>query len=114
MSDSIVDFIDKEKVIAERLTIDNKIFENMTFTQGINKLGLDKKNLIIIDGLDNNKNYLKGILFYYLENFLPIKFWMGDQQDDSLLKIRRILGNLRYAEDVRVMLRTMINVENPI
>jgi len=39
---------------------------------------------------------------------------MGDHQDDSLLKIKRILGNLRYAEDVRVMLRTMINLENPI
>ena len=60
MSDSIIDFIDKEKVIAERLTVDNNIFENVSFTQGIYKLGLERKNLIVIDGLDNNKNYLKG------------------------------------------------------
>jgi len=65
MSDNIIDFIDKEKLIAERLTIDNAIFENMSFTQGIHKLGLDRKNLIIIDSLDNNKNYLIGKLNFY-------------------------------------------------
>jgi len=60
MSDSIIDFIDKENVIAERLTIDNNIFENATFTEGIYKLGLERKSLIIIDSLDNNYNFLKG------------------------------------------------------
>ena len=44
------------------------------------------------------------------DNLIPIKRWLGSQNDDSLLKISKTLSNLRYTEDVRGMIKTLINI----
>jgi len=42
---------------------------------------------------------------------IPIKKWIGDSNDDSLLKLTRIMSNLRYSGDFRLSI-SCLNVDN--
>ena len=46
----------------------------------------ESDDLIIID--DNPSVYLN-----MKDNIIPIKFWTGEQNDDSLLKIKNLINN---------------------
>lgn len=67
------------------------------------KHGFDSKKVIIID--DSPEVHINS-----KENLIPIKKWFGSQHDDSLLKVNKTLSNLKYTQDVRGMIKTLINI----
>ena len=99
----IIDYIDKYKVISKRLFREDCFNINGTYYKDSWKHGFDCKKVIIVDDLPEVHLNSK-------DNLIPIKRWLGSQNDDSLLKISKTLSNLRYTEDVRGMIKTLINI----
>ena len=83
-ADKILNFIDRQNVIHEKLYRHNCVYSNNKYFKDVLKLGYQNKKILIID--DNPQCYLN-----MKENIIHIKFWNGDEKDDSLLKIKNII-----------------------
>lgn len=94
-ADKVLSFIDSNKLIQEKLYRQNCICVDNKYFKDVTKYEESKNKTLIID--DNPKCYLG-----MKDNILPIKFWNGDEKDDSLLKIKNIIRNFYYSEKMSV------------
>ncbi len=99
----IIDYIDKNKVISRRLFRNDCFKINDIYYKDFWKHGFDSKKVIIVD--DSPEVHVNA-----KDNLIPIKKWFGSQYDDSLLKISKTLSNLRFTDDIRGMIKTLINI----
>ena len=94
-ADKVLSFIDSNKLIQEKLYRQNCICVDNKYFKDVTKYEESKNKTLIID--DNPKCYLG-----MKDNILPIKFWNGDEKDDSLLKIKNIIRNFYYSEKMSI------------
>ena len=88
-ADKILNVIDKNNLIKKKYYRQNCIKEQNRYLKDVKKLissSSESDDLIIID--DNPSVYLN-----MKDNIIPIKFWTGEQNDDSLLKIKNLINN---------------------
>lgn len=78
---------------------------NDTYYKDFRKHGFDSKKVIIVD--DSPEIHVNS-----KDNLIPVKKWFGSLLDDSLLKISKTLSNLKYSQDVRGMVSTLININD--
>jgi Dullard-like phosphatase family protein len=108
-ADKILKVIDKKGIIKKKYYRQNCINYQNRYFKDILKLNPSLSNsddLIIID--DNPSIYLN-----MKENIIPIKFWEGEQNDDSLLKIKNIIKNYYNSgnENVKEFIKKTISYD---
>ncbi len=108
-ADKILKVIDKKGIIKKKYYRQNCINYQNRYFKDILKLNPSFSNsddLIIID--DNPSIYLN-----MKENIIPIKFWAGEQNDDSLLKIKNIIKNYYNSgsENVKEFIKKSISYD---
>lgn len=108
-ADKILKVIDKKGIIKKKYYRQNCINYQNRYFKDILKLNSSLSNsddLIIID--DNPSIYLN-----MRENIIPIKFWAGEQNDDSLLKIKNIIKNYYNSgnENVKEFIKKTISYD---
>ena len=94
-ADKVLNFIDSNQLIHEKLYRQNCIYVDNKYFKDVTKYEESKNKILIID--DNPKCYLG-----MKDNILPIKFWNGDEKDDSLLKIKNIIRNFYYSKKMSI------------
>ena len=103
-AEEIVKIIDKNKYISKIYSRKDCSFYNEVFYKDLNKIKKDLSNTIIIDNFPES---------YLLQHFngLPIPSFMGDPNDNELIKLLPILEKLSKVKDVRNYIREIVNPE---
>ena len=103
-AEEIVKIIDKNKYISKIYSRKDCSFYNDVFYKDLNKIKKDLSNTIIIDNFPES---------YLLQHFngLPIPSFMGDPNDNELIKLLPILEKLSKVKDVRNYIREIVNPE---
>ena len=103
-AEKIVKIIDKNKYISKIYSRKDCSFYNEVFYKDLNKIKKDLSNTIIIDNFPES---------YLLQHFngLPIPSFMGDPNDNELIKLLPILEKLSKVKDVRNYIREIVNPE---
>ena len=103
-AEKIVKIIDKNKYISKIYSRKDCSFYNDVFYKDLNKIKKDLSNTIIIDNFPES---------YLLQHFngLPIPSFMGDPNDNELIKLLPILEKLSKVKDVRNYIREIVNPE---
>lgn len=86
----------KYKLFREHCTLHKN-----AFVKDLTRLGRSMKDVIIVD--NSPVAY-----FFQPENALPAVSWYEDKTDKELLRLANILERLVYEEDVRKVLRTLV------
>ena len=103
-AEEIIKIIDKNKYISKIYSRKDCSFYNEVFYKDLNKIKKDLSNTIIIDNFPES---------YLLQHFngLPIPSFMGDPNDNELIKLLPILEKLSKVKDVRNYIREIVNPE---
>jgi Dullard-like phosphatase family protein len=101
----LLDNLDKQKFVSYRLYRENCIFENGIYIKDLGKIGRELKNIIIID--NNPVSYSKNI-----DNGIPILTWYSNKNDNELMKLVPILKYLANLDDVRPIIRQIVDRNN--
>ena len=103
-AEEIIKIIDKNKYISKIYSRKDCSFYNDVFYKDLNKIKKDLSNTIIIDNFPES---------YLLQHFngLPIPSFMGDPNDNELIKLLPILEKLSKVKDVRNYIREIVNPE---
>ena len=101
-AEEIIKIIDKQKIISKIYSRKDCSFYNDVFYKDLSKIKDDLSHIIIID------NYPESYLLQQF-NGLPIPSFIGDPNDNELLKLIPILEKLSKAKDVRNYIGQMIN-----
>lgn len=107
-AEKLLNLIDpKRTLIKYRLYRDSCLEVCDNFLKDLNVLGRDMRRTIIVD----NSPHAFG---YQVDNGIPIESWFDDREDEELLKLLPILGNLRKQSDVRPFLREYYQMQRLI
>ena len=101
----LLDILDTKKIIKKRFFREHCVFNEGKYIKNLEIIGLDLKDLIIID--NNPISYSRN-----KKNGLPIKSWYYDKTDTELLKLINILNFLANVDDVRDYIPNIINNNN--
>ena len=101
-ADPVLNQIDKNHIIKERLYRENCICHKGIFIKDLRKVGKDLKDVILID--NNPISYLVNI-----DNGLPISTWYDNSSDNELMKLVPLLKYLANVDDVRPVIRKIVN-----
>lgn len=85
-ADTILNFIDKKNLIHKKFYRHDCVFSKNKYFKDVMRFDQNNEKLLIID--DDPRCYLN-----MQNNIIKIKFWNGDEEDDSLLKIKNIIKN---------------------
>ena len=101
-AEEIIKIIDKNKIISKIYSRKDCSFYNDIFYKDLNKIKKDLSQTIIIDNFPET---------YLLQRFngLPIPSFMGDPNDNELLKLLPILEKLSKVKDVRNYIREIVS-----
>lgn len=89
----IIDFIDPQHMIKYRLFRDSCTFSRGNFVKDLSKLGRDLQRVIILD--DSPASYM-----FQPYNALPISSWIGDPNDDELIRVQKFLAENHQVNEV--------------
>ena len=103
-AEEIIKIIDKSKIISKIYSRKDCSFYNEVFYKDLNKIKKDLSKTIIID------NFPEAYLLQHF-NGLPIPSFMGDPNDNELLKLLPILEKLSKVKDVRNYIREIVSVD---
>ena len=103
-AEEIVKIIDKNKIISKIYSRKDCSFYNEIFYKDLNKIKKDLSKTIIID------NFPEAYLLQHF-NGLPIASFMGDPNDNELLKLLPILKKLSKVKDVRNYIREIVSAD---
>ena len=101
-AEEIIKLIDKNKIISKIYSRKDCSFYNDIFYKDLNKIKKDLSRTIIVD------NFPEAYLLQHF-NGLPIPPFMGDPNDNELLKLIPILEQLSKVKDVRNYIRQIIS-----
>ena len=101
-AEEIIKLIDKNKIISKIYSRKDCSFYNDIFYKDLNKINKDLSRTIIVD------NFPEAYLLQHF-NGLPIPPFMGDPNDNELLKLMPILEQLSKVKDVRNYIRQIIS-----
>ena len=101
-AEEIIKLIDKNKIISKIYSRKDCSFYNDIFYKDLNKIKKDLSRTIIVD------NFPEAYLLQHF-NGLPIPPFMGDPNDNELLKLMPILEQLSKVKDVRNYIRQIIS-----
>ena len=101
-AEEIIKLIDKNKIISKIYSRKDCSFYNDIFYKDLNKIKKDLSKTIIVD------NFPEAYLLQHF-NGLPIPPFMGDPNDNELLKLMPILEQLSKVKDVRNYIRQIIS-----
>ena len=106
-AEQIIKIIDKQKIISKIYSRKNCSFYNDVFYKDLNKLNVDLSHTIIIDNSPES---------YLLQHFngLPIPSFIGNSNDNELIKIIPLLEKLSKVDDVRNYIKQIIDFNNQI
>ncbi|KAI7901229.1 NLI interacting factor, partial [Cokeromyces recurvatus] len=97
-ADPVIDWLDQDNLISQRLFRQSCILQNGNFLKDIT---LAEKDLCKVCLVDNSP-----ISFdLYKENGIILPTWISNPNDESLLDLLPLLDALRFAADVRSILR---------
>jgi len=103
-AEEIIKIIDKNKIISKIYSRKDCSFYNEIFYKDLNKIKKDLSKTIIID------NFPEAYLLQHF-NGLPIPSFMGDPNDNELLKLLPILKKLSKVKDVRNYIREIVSAD---
>ena len=103
-AEEIIKIIDKNKIISKIYSRKDCSFYNEIFYKDLNKIKKDLSKTIIID------NFPEAYLLQHF-NGLPIPSFMGDPNDNELLKLLPILKQLSKVIDVRNYIREIVTAD---
>ena len=106
-AEEIIKIIDKQKIISKIYSRKDCSFYNDVFYKDLNKIKDDLSHIIIID------NYPESYLLQHF-NGLPIPSFMGNPNDNELMKLLPLLERLSKVKDVRNYIRQIIDTHNKI
>ena len=106
-AEEIIKIIDKQKIISKIYSRKDCSFYNDVFYKDLNKIKDDLSHTIIID------NYPESYLLQHF-NGLPIPSFMGDPNDNELMKLLPLLERLSKVKDVRNYIKQIIDNHNKI
>ena len=106
-AEEIIKIIDKQKIISKIYSRKDCSFYNDVFYKDLNKIKDDLSHIIIID------NYPESYLLQHF-NGLPIPSFMGNPNDNELMKLLPLLERLSKVKDVRNYIRQIIDIHNKI
>ena len=98
----LLDKLDKFHIVNHRLFRESCIHQKGIFIKDLRKVGRDLKNVIIID--NNPISYIVN-----MDNGIPISTWYENLNDDELMKLIPLLKYLSNVEDVRPIIRQVVN-----
>ena len=98
----LLDQLDKFKFVSHRLFRENCLYEKGVYIKDLKKLGRDLKDMIIVD--NNPISYIVNI-----DNGIPILTWYDNINDDELMKLVPILKYLGKVNDVRPVIRKIVD-----
>ena len=101
-SKPLLDILDKNKVITQVLNRESCHFVNGFYFKDLNLFNKDFKDIIIVD--NNPISYA-----YQKDNGIPISTWIDNPNDNELLKLIPILKYLSNVEDVREVIKNIVN-----
>ena len=101
-AEEIIKLIDKNKIISKIYSRKDCSFYNDIFYKDLNKIKKDLSRTIIVD------NFPEAYLLQHF-NGLPIPPFMGEPNDNELLKLIPILEQLSKVKDVRNYIRQIIS-----
>ena len=101
----VLKIIDKNNLISKIYSRENCTFCKNVYYKNLNILNSDLAHTIIID--NNYENFL-----YHRYNGLPITDFEGNPKDIELLKILPILKKLSLVNDVRKIIKIIVDPEN--
>ena len=93
--------LDPNCFCAYKLFREHCTFYNNAFVKDLTRLGRSMKDVIILD--NSPVAYL-----FQPENALPAISWYDDKNDDELLRIANLLERMVHEEDVRKVIRTVV------
>ena len=98
----VIDLIDKNNLVKGKFFRQDCIFNNGLYIKDLFKVTKDLKDVIIID--NNPSSYMNNE-----DNGIPIKTWYDDLNDNELIKLIPILKHLSGINDVRSIIRQIVN-----
>ena len=102
---ALLDKLDKEKLLFNgRLYRQNCIFSNGLYLKDIKQIGKNLEDMIIID--NNPASFIINE-----DNGIPILTWYDDLNDNELNKLIPLLKYLSNVDDVRPMIKQIVNKE---
>ena len=101
-STTLMNIIDKNKVILKVLNREHCQFKRGLFFKNLNIFNRDYKDIIILD--NNPLSYI-----FNKSNGIPIPTWIDDPNDKELLKLIPILKYLSKLNDVRPFINKIVN-----
>ena len=93
--------LDPKNTCGYKLFREHCTFYNKAFVKDLTRLGRNMKDVIIVD--NSPVAYL-----FQPENALPAVSWYDDQNDDELLRLANLLERMVHEDDVRKVIRTII------
>ena len=101
----LLDKLDKEKIFNGRLFRQHCIYNSGLYLKDLKQIGKDLKDVIIID--NNPASYALN-----QENGIPILTWYDNLNDNELIKLIPLLKYLSNVDDVRTIIKEIVNTEN--
>ena len=102
-ADVVINKIDKYHVVKKRLfRTDCDLNKNGLHLKDLKKLGRDLKDIVIIDNCPVSYELNE-------DNGIPIEAWYSDLEDNELIKFLPFLKFLSKVDDVRPILRQVVN-----
>ena len=93
--------LDPNNFCAYKLFREHCTFYNNAFVKDLTRLGRSMKDVIILD--NSPVAYL-----FQPENAIPAVSWYDDRSDDELLRIANLLERMVHEDDVRKVVRTIV------
>ena len=106
-ADPLVDILDPDKMTAYKLFREHCTFVNNAFVKDLTRLGRPMNDVIIVD--NSPIAYM-----FQPENAIPILSWYDSMDDRELPRLAHILERLAYEEDVRKIIKKLVNANNEV
>ena len=98
----LLDQLDKNKIVSYRLFRQHCKYEKGEYIKDLSKIGRPLQDVIIID--NNPMSYIVNI-----DNGIPILTWYENPNDDELMKLIPLLKYLSKVDDVRSVIRQVVD-----
>ena len=98
----LLDQLDKNKIVSYRLFRQHCKYEKGEYIKDLSKIGRPLQDVIIID--NNPMSYI-----FNIDNGIPILTWYENPNDDELKKLIPLLKYLSKVDDVRTVIRQVVD-----